>query len=363
MADPANGTAATEAPAPRERRDPRTVFLAVLAILAIFYTLYFARQVILPITIGVLLNFLFSPMVRWLKKRLKVPYSLSAALVILLLIAGVGTTIYRLAAPAAEWVTKAPTSVARIEAKLKVLRRPVDQMNRTAERVEQMTNLGNDNATQVQMKTGGLRAAIFGSTQSFLTGAALVLTLLFFLLSAGDVFMAKTVKVLPRLRDKKLALGIAQETEKNISTYLVATTAINVVLGILTGIAMFLIGLPNPVLWGIVGGLLNFVPYVGGLVAVLVLTLAGMATFESTGAALLPGIIYFMLTNIESFVTPIILGKRLSLNPVVVFTAVLFWGWLWGIPGALLAVPIMATIKIICDRLKGLETLGEFLGK
>ncbi|HEV8122862.1 MAG TPA: AI-2E family transporter [Gemmatimonadales bacterium] len=356
MAEPA-----TESP---RRRDPRVVLLAVLVSLGVFYTLYFARQVILPIVIAVLLNFLFSPLVRWLKRRLKLPYGLSAALIITLLVVVVGGTVYSLAAPAAEWVTKAPTSMHRIETKLKLLKRPVEQINKTAERVEDLTNLsGGNDATQVQVKGGGIRAAIFGSTQSLITGAALVLTLLFFLLADGDVFMAKIVKVLPRLRDKKLALSIAQETEQSISIYLVATTAINVVLGILTGVAMWLIGLPNPTLWGIVGGLLNFVPYIGGLVAVIVLTLAGMATFERTGAALLPGIIYFVLTNVESFVTPYILGKRLSLNPVVVFIAVLFWGWMWGIAGALLAVPIMATTKLVCDRIKSLASVGEMLGK
>jgi len=355
MADPANE--------PPQRRDPLVVLLSVLLGLAVFYTLYLARQVILPITVAILLNFLFSPSVRWLKKRLKFPYGLSAGLVMVLLIAAIGGTGYSLAAPAAEWVTRAPASMHRIEAKLKLLRRPVEQMSKTAERVEDMTNLGGDNATQVEVKTGGLRAVIFGSTQSLVIGAALVLTLLFFLLADGDVFTGKLVKVLPRLRDKKLALSIAQETERSISTYLVATTAINVVLGILTGVAMYLIGLPNAFLWGVVGGLLNFVPYIGGMVAVIVLTLAGMATFEKTGAALLPGIIYFLLTNIESFVTPYILGRRLSLNPVVVFIAVLFWGWMWGIMGALLAVPIMATVKLVCDRIKSLSSLGEFLGK
>lgn len=365
MADPASGTAAAETSDARSRqRDPRVVLLAVLVILAVFYTLYFARAVILPVTIAILLNFLFSPMVRWLKKRLRFPYSVSAGLIILLLVTVLGTTIYRLASPAAAWVTKAPASMRRIESKIQLLRRPMEQMSRTADRVEEMTNLNGDKSpTQVEVRSEGLRSRIFGSTTSFVTGTALVFTLLFFLLAGGDVFMAKMVKVLPRLKDKKLALTIAQETEQSISTYLGATTAINVVLGILTGIAMFLIGLPNPVLWGIVGGLLNFVPYVGGLVAMIVLTLAGMATFEKLGAALLPGIVYFVLTNIESFVTPYILGKRLSLNPVVVFTSVLFWGWLWGIAGALLAVPIMATLKIVFDHIKPLGSLGEFLGK
>jgi predicted PurR-regulated permease PerM len=318
--------------------------------------------VFLPVTIAVLLNFLFSPVVRWLKKRLRFPYGLSAALIIITLVSGISITFYNLAAPAAAWVSKGPQSLSRVQAKLKVLRKPVDEVSRTAERVEQLTNTNKNDARTVQLKEDGLKEAIFGNTRSLLIGGTLVFTLLFFLLAGGDLFMAKLIKVLPRLRDKKLALTIAVETEKSVSTYLAATTAINIGLGILTGLSVFLIGLPNPVLWGIVGGLLNFIPYVGGLFAVVVLGLAGMATFESTTRALMPALAYFLLTNLESFVTPYILGNRLALNPVVVFISVLFWGWLWGISGALLAVPIMATVKIFCDHMN-MTALGEFLGK
>lgn len=345
------------------RRDPRVVLLMCLVVLAVFYTLYFARQVVLPIVIGMLLNFLFSPLVRWLKARFRVPYGISAGLILLLLAGTLSITIYRLAAPAAAWVAKGPDSWRKVERRLRDLRRPVEEVSRTAARVEEMTSLDGDQTQTVQVKSGGLRQAIFGSTQSFITGAVLVFTLLFFLLADGDVFTAKLVKVLPRIRDKRLAMTIALETEKSVSTYLGATTVINIGLGVLTGFSMFLIGLPNPVLWGVVGGLLNFVPYIGGFVAVIVLTLAGMVTFDSTGKALLPGVIYLVLTNVESFVTPYILGNRLTLNPVVIFIAVLFWGWLWGISGALLAVPIMATVKIVCDHVQSLSTLGEFLGK
>lgn len=359
----ASGTPSAEARPSWRSRDPRVMLLAGILLLAVFYTLYFARGVILPITIAVLLNFLFSPPVRWLKKKLNVPYGLSAALIIITLIAGLGLTIYNLAAPAATWVSKGPASLRKVEAKLKTLRKPVDAVSRTAERVEEITNSDNDQTTTVQVKEPGLKEAIFGNTQSVLIGSALVFTLLFFLLAEGDVFTAKLIKALPRLKDKKLALSIAFETERSISTYLGATTAINIGLGILTGVTVFLLGLPNPVLWGIVGGLLNFIPYVGGLLAVVLLGLAGMATFESTSRALMPAIAYFILTNVESFVTPYILGNRLALNPVVVFIAVLFWGWLWGIPGALLAVPIMATLKIFCDHINSLATVGEFLGK
>lgn len=361
-------TAGSQSPNPPSRtaarkRDPKVMLLAGLLVLAVFYTLYFIRQIILPVTIAILLNFLFSPVVRWLKKRLRLPYGVSAAMIILLLIAGVSLTIYNLAQPAAEWVSQAPASLRRVEEKLRVLRKPVDEVSQTAERVEEMAGTDDNASRTVELKQGGLKEAILGNTQSVVVGGALVCTLLFFLLAGGDLFLQKVIKVMPTLKDKKMALAISQETEKSVSTYLAATTAINIGLGALTGIAMLIIGLPNPVLWGIVGGLLNFIPYIGGLLAVVVLGLAGMATFDNTTHALMPAIAYFGLTNLESFVTPYILGARLALNPVVVFLSVLFWGWLWGIPGALLAVPIMATVKIFCDHVQGMGAMGEFLGK
>jgi predicted PurR-regulated permease PerM len=364
MVEPAGDTKApTSAQPAAQKRDPVVVLLTGLLILAVFYTLYFARYVILPVMIAILLNFLFSPAVRWLKRKLRIPFGVSAAILIVFLVAGLGVTAYRLAKPAATWVARAPESLRRAEAKLQVLRRPVDEMSRTAERVEEMAGAGEDQTPEVSIKQDGLKEAILGNTQSVIVGAALVFTLLFFLLAGGDVFLTKLIKILPRLRDKKLAMAIAKETEKSVSTYLAATTAINIGLGILTGIAVWLIGLPNPVLWGIVGGLLNFIPYIGGLLAVIVLALAGLATFESTTRALMPAGAYFILTNIESFLTPYILGNRLALNPVVVFVSVLFWGWLWGVPGALLAVPVMATVKIFCDHIQGMGAMGEFLGK
>ena len=343
--------------------DPKVTLLAGLLILAVFYTLYFVREIILPVTIAILLNFLFSPAVRWLKKRLRFPYGVSAALIILFLISTVSITFYNLAQPAAEWISQAPASLRRVEAKLQVLRKPVDEVSQTAKRVEEMAGADSDQAPTIELKQDGLKEAILGNTQTAVIGGALVCTLLFFLLAGGDLFLQKLIKVMPTLKDKKMALAISQETEKSVSTYLAATTAINLGLGVLTGIAMFIIGLPNPVLWGIIGGLLNFIPYIGGLLAVVVLGLAGMATFENTTHALMPAIAYFGLTNLESFVTPYILGARLALNPVVVFLSLLFWGWLWGIPGALLAVPIMATMKIFCDHVQGMGPLGEFLGK
>ena len=156
------------------KRDPKIVLLAGLLILAVFYTLYFVREIILPVTIAILLNFLFSPAVRWLKKKLRVPYGVSAALIILFLIATVSITIYNLAQPAAEWVSQAPASLRRVEAKLRVLRKPVDEVSQTAQRVEEMAGTDNDQGETVQLRESGLKEAILGNTRTVVVGGALV---------------------------------------------------------------------------------------------------------------------------------------------------------------------------------------------
>jgi len=353
----------SETAPPAKARNPRAFFLGGLLLLAVFYTMYFARAVILPIVLAVLLNFLFSPVVEWLKRRLRLPYALSAALIVFVGLGALSLTLYNLAAPAAAWVAKGPEGLRRLEARLRPLRRPVEQVSRTAEQVEKMTGVGDSRTPTVQLKGSSLTGGVLGSTPALAAGIVIVFTLLFFLLAGGNQFTERLVKVLPRVRDKKLALAITRETERSVSTYLATTTAVNTVLGVVTGFSMYLIGLPNPILWGLVGGLLNFIPYLGGLVTVVVLTIAGLVTFDTVGRALVPGLTYLVLTNVESFVTPHILGRRLRLNSVVVFVSVLFWGWFWGILGALVAVPILATFKIFCDHIESLSSVGEFLGQ
>lgn len=355
-------------PEPRpERRhrptpiDRRSMLLGILVVFAVFYSLYFARAVFLPITIAIILSLLLSPLVRAMGKR-GLPAWVSAAIILTVLLGTVSYGVYSLAGPTQEWVGRAPTSIRKIERKLRAIKEPVQQVSETAEKVEEMTKVGESKTPEVQIKGPSLSSTVFGNTRAILVNAMIVFTLLYFLLAAGDMFVTKLTRVLPRVRDRKLAESIALHAERNVSTYLLATTAINVCLGIATGIVMALIGLPNPVLWGIVGGLANFVPYIGGIVAIALYFLAGMLTFDTLGHALLPPIAYFVLTNVESFITPIILGHRLPLNPVMIFVSVVFWGWMWGIAGTLLAVPIMATVKIVCDKVEPLAAVGEFLG-
>ncbi len=200
-------------------------------------------------------------------------------------------------------------------------------------------------------------------TQSFLAILAVTIVLLFFLLSAGDMFLRRLVEVLPKLSNKKRLVDISQEIARNIAGYLLTITAMNSVVGILIGLAAYLFGLDAPILWGVVAFLLNYLPIFGPLLGCGMLFLVGLVTFDTIWQALLPAATYLIIHIVEGeTITPMLLARRFILNPVLVILSIGFWYWMWGVPGAFLAVPILATVKIICDRLRPLAAFGHFLG-
>ena len=343
--------------------DVRSVALTGLFVMATFYTLYFARSFLLPLVLALLFSFLLAPIVRRFD-RFGVPTAISAAVVMVLLVAVVGYVGYRLTTPAAAWLATAPESLRRVEYKLRAFRKPVEQVTKAAEQVGNMATVeGDDKPQPVAVQTETWTGTLFTQTQGLAAGALVMLILLYFLLASGDLFLRKLVRILPTLEDKKVAVDIARQIEDQISTYLLSVALINAGLGVTVTIAMYLIGMPNPVLWGVMVGLFNFVPYVGPLTSLVVLTLVGVMTFDSLAWGLVPPGIYFCIDTVESnLITPALLGRRLSLNPVVIFVGVTFWAWLWGIGGALLAVPMLATFKILCDEIEPLAPIGEFLG-
>jgi predicted PurR-regulated permease PerM len=346
-----------------DRVEVRSIAITGLLVLAVLYTLYFAKAFLLPIVLAVLLDFLLSPVVRTLK-RAKIPEPAGAALVLLALLGAIGFAGYSLAGPAREWVAKAPESLARVQTRLRDLRKPVEQVTKTAEQVEQATEVAKSGPQEVVMRGPRLSERLFGTTQSLLTGALETLILLYFLLAAGDLFLQKLIKVLPQFGDKKKAVAIARETEASISTYLFTVAVVNVVLGLVVALVMTLIGMPGAWLWGTLAALAEFVPYIGATVLLATLAMAGLTTFDSVGHALLVPGAYLAVNLIQSqFVSPMILGRRLTLNPVAILVGLVFWWWLWGVGGAFIAVPLLATLKIFCDHIESLAPIGEFLGQ
>jgi predicted PurR-regulated permease PerM len=346
-----------------ENADARHIALVGLFILAVLYTLHLAQAFILPIVLAILIDFLLSPMVRWLRK-LRIPEPIGAGIVVLGLLGALGLGLWYLSGPAAEWLRRAPESMERVETKLAELRRPVEQVTEAAEQVEQATEMGQGGTQQVEIKGPSLSKQLFGGTATLLSSATIVVFLTYFLLAVGDLFLQKLVTVLPQFKDKKTAVAIARETEAQISLYLFTSTLINIGVGVVTGIALWLVGMPNPALWGVVAAVLNFVPYVGAVVNMVILALAALLSFDRTADALVVPAVFFGINMIEgNLVTPMIYGNRMRLNTVALFIGLVFWWYLWGIPGAILAVPIMAAIKIVCDHIESLAPIGEFLGK
>ena len=185
---------------------------------------------------------------------------------------------------------------------------------------------------------------------------------LFFLLVSGDIFLHRLVEILPRFRSKRQVMDISQQIESDVSAYLVTITIMNAAVGIATALAMWLTGVGDPILWGTVAFLLNYVPILGTALGVLIFLLAGLLTHDTLWQALLPAGLYFGFHLIEGeTVTPMLLARRFTLNPVLVIISLVFWFWMWGIPGAILSMPMLAITKIICDRLQPLAAFGHFL--
>ena len=343
----------------------RSAAITILALLALLYTLYFARDFLIPITYAVLLNFLLSPLIRALS-RLHIAPPFSAAVVVLVLLAALGGGAYALAGPAQRWASAAPETLNRAESKLHHLIRPVQQVTK---QVEQAAGAVGDqtgkNAQQVIVTSGpSVSSRIFGTTEKLIAAILEIVILLYFLLAGGDLFLQKLIKVLPNLGDKKKAVDIARATEAAVSAFLTTALMVNVAEGALVALALWGIGLPNAPLWGVVVALCEFIPYLGALAVVVILALAGLTTFDSVGRALLaPG--SFLVINLiqANVISPLLLGHRLTLNPVAIFVGLAFFFWIWGVPGAFLAVPLLATFKIFCDHIVSLAAVGEFLGQ
>jgi len=342
----------------------RSLAATLLVVIAGFYTLYFARAFFLPVTFGLLLNLLLSPSVRTLK-RARIPEPIGAAIVVLSMVAAVAIGGYFLAEPAQVWIAKAPESVALASAKIRKLRRPVEQVTKSADQIARAATVtsGTSRTQEVTLAGPTVMDRILSTSEKFLAEALETLVLLYFLLASGDLFLQKLTKMLPEFRDKKKAVAIARETETSVSTYLSTVSLINVIEGIVVSLVMWALGMPNPAFWGVLALFLEFVPYLGALVMVGVLTLAAISTFDTIGRVVAIPASYLVINLLQAYVlSPMLLGRRLTLNPVAILMGLILWWEIWGVAGAFIAVPLLATFKILCDHVETLAPVGEFLG-
>ena len=347
-------------------RDPRSAALVILTGLAVMYTLYFARELFLPVILAIMLKLLLQPVMRVLTTRLRLPQLLAALLVILAVFGAIAAAGLSLSVPASAWMQKAPQVLPLLREKIAILREPVEALQNALKEVDRVAApAGQDPGAQTVMvkQGGGVAGVLFTGTAALLTGFFTTMVLLFFLLGSGDRLLRGFVEILPRFSEKRQTVEIATEIEENIAGYLLTITMMNAAVGIAAGFAAWLCGLGDPVLWGVMAFLLNYVPILGPLTGVVVFFLVGLMTYSSPWYALIPAGVYLLIHIAEGeTITPMLLARRFTLNPTLVIVSLFFWHMIWGVPGAFLAVPILAMIKIVCDRVEPLMPVGHIIG-
>lgn len=341
--------------------DPAVIFLGGLFALALLATAYVAGEIVLPLVFAFTLKLLLQPLVR-IFERLHVPRVLAALLIILALIGtivGLGTAI---SGPAAAWAAKLPEGIPRLQERLSFLRTPISALQHFLQQIENIGATGARQAGTGPLGGAALIGTLFAGTRSFASGLFTTLLFLYFLLISGDTFLRRIVEILPKFSSKRQAVDISQQIESDISAYLLTITIMNAAVGVATAVVMWLTGVGDPVLWGTVAFLLNYAPILGPTVGVVIFLLAGLLTIDTLWQAFVPAALYLAIHMVEGeTVTPMLLARRFTLNPVLVILSLVFWFWMWGIPGAILSVPMLAIAKIVCDRVRPLAALGHFL--
>lgn len=344
-------------------RNLQTFLLFGIFTILLFYTLYFTAEFVLPIIFAMILYLVLQPAMRAFM-GIHLPKAIAAILVICVLFGALGALGFMLSSPAASWIAKAPSSLGRLESSLFFIKQPIAQLQSATKQVEKIAEPPSpSDGLNVTVAGPGLGSFLISGTRSLLVGLGTTIILLFFLLMSGDLFLRRFVEILPTLSDKKQAVEIAREIENNISGYLATISLMNLLVGIATGLATYFLGMSDPVLWGALAFTLNFIPILGPLCGVAILFLAGLLSFGSLWHSLLPAGVYLAIHVLEGeTLTPMLLARRFVLNPVLVIVSLVFWYWMWGVPGALIAVPMLATVKIVCDRVEPLMAFGHFLG-
>ena len=333
-----------------------------IALMILGSVVYFAKDIIMPVVLGILITLTLTPIVRFLTK-FNIPAGLSAIVVVLSISGILAAGVYTLSNPIGELIESVPKVGERLQQKLMPYRSTIDGISDASDQMKEIADVGNDNnVQQVVVERPGLLTTAASTLASGVSSLFIALLLSLFMLSSGTLFYEKIVTLMPLLSEKKRALRIIYDVEKSVSRYLLTITLINIGLGITIASLLAWYGTPNALLWGAIATVLNFLPFLGALLGAGLLAIISFGTSTTLGLGLIPPAIYLFCTTIEgNVVTPLIVGKRLSLNIVAVFLTVALWGWLWGLAGALMAVPILVVLNVLCDHVERWNALGHFL--
>lgn len=377
IADPDAGTvttedlvdaAVTDAAAREEARpemplpeDARTVFLGGLFGLASLAALYVASDIVLPIVLAFVLNLLLQPIVH-MAERLRLPRLVGALIAVVLVIGVLIGFGLLLTGPAADWGAKLPQALPALQEKLHFLDRPLAAIHAVLAQIQGGAEETAPVGGAMPVRFANLFDTLFSGTRAVAAGFFTTLLVLFYLLVSGETFLRRVVEILPRFKDKRRAVEISLRIQRDISAYLATIGAINAVVGLATASVMWGFGVPDAALWGAAAFGLNFVPILGPLLGISLFALVGALALGPRWAALGPAALYLLIHLVEGeAVTPMLLARRFTINPVAVVLGLVFWYWMWGVPGAVLAVPMLAIAKIICDDIPSLRAFGHFL--
>jgi predicted PurR-regulated permease PerM len=335
--------------------------LTGLFVIVLIFALKQAAPLLVPVVVAFLFGTLLLVPTRWLASR-GVAYRWSAAITVLgtwFLVLGL---IGALAMPARDWLSNAPEAAAKVQQRLRDIVRPFLALQRTAERVEAAaTGETGKPAPTVKVAKPTLLQRVTGGTLSFAGAALTVVFLSYFLVASAPKLRRKLAAIAGRQRQERVEEAL-EEMAQQMSNYLVLSTMVGAGMGLLTWGLLAAVGMPNAGLWGAVAAVLNYIPYLGAIVTLALIAAAALFSFQTLGPVLMATGGFFALNILEgNLVTPMILGRKMPLNPVSIFVGLLFWGWLWGITGALLAVPLTVMVKIICDHVTGLKSMGMLL--
>ena len=329
--------------------------LNIIVVILGIHLLYLGRSLLMPIVIAFVGAFLLRPIVRKLA-RWRIPESVGAGIVLFSAVALIVLGVVKLTDPAIVWLARAPIDLRlrQVQRKLEPVQGRISDIAEASEKIEKLasdSSTGSGAPEQVQIRQPSIASSVMSTTTQFLAGAALCFVLTYFVLAMGDSFLNSVVQLIPRMREKKEAVLLVRNVERGISSYLLTVALINACLGLVIGVSCWLAGLPNAALWGVMAMLLNYVPYAGAFLGSGVVLVVGLFAFDTIGAALVAPAAYFTINIIEgNFLTPAVIGRSMSLNPIMVFLSLAFWGWMWGVCGALLAVPLLAIARIACDQ-------------
>ena len=360
------GAAPDVAPGPPPPSRPRApAAVVVLAVLAVGYTLWAAQALILPVLLAMFFALVGNPLLRLLR-RLYVPRFVGAAMLLAVGMYGAYALGKELFEPATEWLAEAPRELRELGEKLQDLTRPVKEANEAAEDIARAAG-GEDGAQAVEVvwTEADDPYATLMTTPKVIISVLTVLLLTFFFMVYGGRMQRNAIALLPSRQQKKVTVEILQSIELEISRYVLTISVINAVVGTIFGALMFFVmdvPLDEALLWGTMVALLNFAPYVGALIGILTMLMVGFLGYDELWRSLLPAAMYLGLHTIEGqFVTPIILGARMALSPLILILALMVFGWLWGIIGLLLAVPLLVCFKLVLSRIEGGEGWAKLL--